>query len=150
MGVEASPRGKGEDHMKIVPTVEPSDMGTAYLPAIWVRIAFSRAEVIFRQCHFFTASEYGGVDLFRNGNNSGMSLERFASFNKVMLIEQVDGPHNQKQCRSYRQPKMLRLQRSRSQTTTYHFEFPAGDARRRPGAHFGVEDLVTPTCRLSR
>jgi hypothetical protein len=76
--------------MQIVPTVEQSSLSTAYLSPKWVRIAFDRTEVIFRQCHFFIALENGGADLFRQSANA--SLERFASYNNVMLIEEVDGP----------------------------------------------------------
>jgi hypothetical protein len=76
--------------MQIVSTVEQSSLSTAYLSPKWVRIAFDRTEVIFRQCHFFVTTAYGGADLFRQSAN--ISLERFASYNNVMLIEEVDGP----------------------------------------------------------
>jgi hypothetical protein len=76
-----------------VPRIGPSTLTTAYLKPKWVRVVMKsqlEAVVVVRQCHYYHASSDGTADLFRQSES--MEFVRFASYNNVMLIEEVDGP----------------------------------------------------------
>ena len=79
--------------MQHVPLVGPSTLTTAYLKPKWVRVVMNGQHemvVVVRQCHYYHASSDGSADLFRQ--SEGMEFVRFASFNDVVMIEEVPGP----------------------------------------------------------
>ena len=72
----------------IIPEVESYDLYSNYLNTTWLRIQLD-GRVLFRQCHAYLASADNNVDLFRINS---AKLERFAYFNGVSSVEEVNGP----------------------------------------------------------
>ena len=70
--------------------VQGRNLSTAYLHPLYLRIGkFNGERAIYRACHYYWAANENQLDLFR-ANPGDTRLERFASFNNVSFVEEIE------------------------------------------------------------
>jgi len=72
-----------------IPRIEKVVDGSAYIGQIWLRIDLG-CRVIYT-CHYYIVGADGSLDLLRSDKPYG-ELKKFAFFNNVSSVEEVDGP----------------------------------------------------------
>jgi len=74
---------------KDFPIVDDYGLSGTYVYTTWLRIEVY-SKLLFRLCHGYNVTGDNNVDLYRV--NSHGKMERFAYFNSVSSVEEVDGP----------------------------------------------------------
>jgi hypothetical protein len=68
--------------------IQGRELGTGYINPIYLRIGkYNGGKAVYRSCHFYVVTGDNQLDLYRC---SGMRIERFASFNNVSFVEEID------------------------------------------------------------